>query len=50
MLDNLRTHQKFIAIPKPPLVLLAALAAGRIPDLTEGVRAGRLHTLAIWRR
>ena len=29
MLDNLRIHQKFIAILLPPLVLLAALA-GRI--------------------
>jgi hypothetical protein len=45
-LDNPRTHQKFIAIPTPPLVLLA----GRIPDLTVGARAGRLNTLAIWRR
>jgi hypothetical protein len=26
MLDNLRTHQKFIAILPPPLVLVAALA------------------------
>ena len=50
MLDNLRIHQKFIAILLP-LVLLAALAAGRIPsNVTEGVRAGRLNTLAIWRR
>jgi hypothetical protein len=50
-LDNLRLHQKFIAILLPPLVLLANLADGRIrPHLTEGVRAGRLNTLAIWRR
>jgi hypothetical protein len=34
-----------------PLVLLAALAAGRIrANLTQGVRAGRMNTLAIWRR
>ena len=30
MLDNLCIHQKFIAILLLPLVLLAALAAGRI--------------------
>jgi hypothetical protein len=30
MLDNLCIHQKFIAILLPPLVLLAALAGGRI--------------------
>jgi hypothetical protein len=30
MLDNLRIHQNFIAILLLPLVLLAALAAGRI--------------------
>jgi hypothetical protein len=30
MLDNLYIHQKFIAILLPPLVVLAALAAGRI--------------------
>jgi len=29
MLDNLRLHRKFIAILLLPLVLLAALAAGR---------------------
>jgi hypothetical protein len=29
MLDNLRTHQKIIAILLLPQVLLAALAAGR---------------------
>jgi hypothetical protein len=29
MLDNLCTHQKIIAIVLLPLVLLAALAAGR---------------------
>ena len=51
MLDNLRIHQKFIAILLPPLVLLAALAAGRIrSNVTEGVLAGRVNTLAIWRR
>jgi hypothetical protein len=44
-------HQKFIAILLPPLVLLAALAAGRIrSNVTEGVRAGRMNTLASWRR
>jgi hypothetical protein len=41
MLDNLLL----------PLVLLAALAAGRIrSNLTEGVRAGRVNILALWRR
>ena len=30
MLDNLCSHQKFIAILLLPLVLFAALAAGRI--------------------
>jgi hypothetical protein len=30
MLDNLYIHQKFVAILLPPLVVLAALAAGRI--------------------
>ena len=51
MLDNLRIHQKFIEILLLPLVLLAALAAGRVrSDVTGGVRAGRVHTLAIWRR
>jgi hypothetical protein len=30
MLDNLRIHQRFIAILLPPLVVLAALAASRI--------------------
>ena len=45
MLDNLRIHQKFIAILPLPLALLAALAAGRIPsNVTEGVRAGRVNT------
>ena len=33
-----------------PLGLLAALAAGRIrSDATQGVPAGRVNTLAIWR-
>ena len=51
MLDNLRIHQKFIAILPLPLVLLAALAAGRIhSNVTEGVRAWLVNTLAIWRR
>ena len=41
MLDNLRIHQKFIAILLLPLVLLAALAAGRIrSNVTEGVGQG----------
>jgi hypothetical protein len=51
MLDNFRIHQKLIVILLPPLVLLAALAAGRIrSNVTEGVRAGRVDILAIWRR
>jgi hypothetical protein len=51
MLDNLRIHQKFTAILLRPLVLLAALAAGRIRSyVTQGVRPGRMNTLAIWRR
>jgi hypothetical protein len=50
MLDNLRIHRKFIAILLP-LVLLAALAAGRIrSNVTQGVRAGWVDILAIWRR
>jgi hypothetical protein len=41
MLDNLRLHQTFIAILLLPLVLLAALAAGRIrSNVTQGVRQG----------
>jgi hypothetical protein len=36
MLDDLRIHQKFIVILQLPLV--------------EDVRAGRVNTLAIWRR
>ena len=51
MQDNLRIHQTFIAILLPPLVLLVAMAAGRIrTNVTKGVRAGRVNTLAIWRR
>jgi hypothetical protein len=52
MPDNLRIHRKFIAILLLlPLVLLAALAAGRIrSNVTQGVRAGRVSTLALWRR
>ena len=51
MLDNLLIHQTFIAILLLPLVLLAALAAGRIhSNVTEGVRAWLVNTLAIWRR
>jgi hypothetical protein len=50
MLDNLLI-QTFIAILLLPPVLLAALAAGRIrSDVTEGARAGRLDSLALWRR
>ena len=50
MLDNSRILPKFIAILVLPLVLLAALAAGRIrSNVTRGVRAGRMNTLAIWR-
>jgi hypothetical protein len=48
MLDNFRIHQKLIVILQLPLVLLAALAAGRIrSNVTEGVRAGRVNTLVI---
>jgi hypothetical protein len=51
MLDNLCIHRKFIAILLLPLVLLAALAAGRIrSNVTQGVQAGRVNTLAIWGR
>ena len=51
MLNNLRLHGRLIASLLPPLVLLAALAACRIrSNVTEGVRAGRGNTLAIWRR
>ena len=47
---QLRIHRKFIAILLLPLVLLAALAAGRIrSNVTQGVRAGRMNALAIWR-
>jgi hypothetical protein len=42
MLQNLRIHQKFIAIPLLPLVLLAALAAGRI---RSNVKAGLANKL-----
>jgi hypothetical protein len=42
MLNNLRIHQKFVAILLLPLALLAALAAGRIrSNVTESRRAGR---------
>jgi hypothetical protein len=48
MLDNLRIPQNFVAVLLPSLVLLAALAAGRIrSNVTEGVRAGRVNALAI---
>jgi hypothetical protein len=48
MLDDLRIHQTLIAILLPPLVLLAAPAAGRIrSNLTDSVR---MNTLASWRR
>ena len=36
MLDNLRIHQNFIAILLLPLVLLAALAAGRLRSTSGG--------------
>ena len=50
MLDNLLI-QTFIAILLLPPAVLAALAAGRIrSNVTEGARAGRVDTLAIWRR
>jgi hypothetical protein len=49
MLDNSRILPKFIASLLLPLVLLA-LAAGRIRfNGTQGVRAGRMNALAIWR-
>jgi hypothetical protein len=49
-LDNSRILPKFIAMLLLPPVLLAALAAGRIrSNVTQGVRAGRMNTLAIWR-
>jgi hypothetical protein len=51
MLNHLLIHQTRIAILLLPLVLLATLAAGRIRlGVAEGLRAGRLNTLAIWRR
>ena len=51
MLHNLPLHRNFIAILPLPLVLLAALAVGQIrPNVTQGVRAGRMNTRAIWRR
>ena len=51
MLDNLPSTGSFFASLLLPLVLLAALAAGRIrSNVTQGVRAGRMNTLAIWRR
>jgi hypothetical protein len=50
MLDNLLIHQTFIAILLP-LVLLAALAAGRIhSNVPEDVRAWLVNALAVWRR
>jgi hypothetical protein len=49
MLDNLRIHQKFIAILPLPLVLLAALPAGRIrSNVTDAVRARRVNTLVVF--
>ena len=50
MLDDLRIHHKFIAILLQPPVLLAPAAARIRSNVTEGVRAGRLDTLASWRR
>jgi hypothetical protein len=35
MLDNLCFHQKLIAILLLPLVLLAAVAAGRVPSTSR---------------
>jgi hypothetical protein len=47
MLDNLRSHRNFIAIPLLPLVP----AAGRIrSNVTQGVRAGWVNTLVSRRR
>jgi hypothetical protein len=44
-------HQTSITILLLPLVLLAALAADRMrSNVTEGVWAGRVNTLVIWRR
>jgi HAMP domain-containing protein len=49
MLQNLRIHQKFVAILLVPLVVLTILAAGRIrSNVTESVRAGRVNTLVIF--
>jgi hypothetical protein len=49
MLDISRILPKFIAILLLALVLLA-LAADRIrSNGTQGVRAGRMNSLAIWR-
>jgi HAMP domain-containing protein/anti-sigma regulatory factor (Ser/Thr protein kinase) len=46
MLHNLRIHQKFVAVLLLPLVVLTALAVGRIrSNVTESVRAGRVNTL-----
>jgi HAMP domain-containing protein len=46
MLHNLRIHQKFVAILLLPLVVLTALAAGRIrSNVSESVRAGRVNEL-----
>ncbi len=51
MLEKLRIYRKFIAILLLPLVPLIARAAGRIrSNLTEGVRAGPIHTPGIWKR
>ena len=51
MLDNLRIHRKVHRDPPAALVLLAALAAGRIRSyVTQGARAGRVNTLAMSRR
>lgn len=47
MLDDLRIDQKFIVILLLPLVLVAG---GIRSNVTEGVRAGRVNTLAVWRR
>jgi HAMP domain-containing protein len=46
MLHNLRIHQKFVAILLLPLVVLTALAVGRIrSNVAQSVRAGRVNSL-----
>ena len=51
MLDNHRIHQTFIAILQPPLVLLGALAAGRIRFTSRrACGQGGSTPPALWRR